>query len=151
MEKGLKSAQENRSLKGLMALVYQNTQEKLKKYYKLTNYLYRIYRATILLYPSYRKYYFNYYQTREEVEWKKVMITNVKEIQEKEYKHLSTKVIVEPKRPPTIMEEFLQRTEAPPSDNEFDSYINGDRVAFLDADLVIPWFLSANILKGIKQ
>ena len=40
--------------------------KKLQKYYKLTDDVYPIFAAAILLYPSYRKYYFNHHWTSDE-------------------------------------------------------------------------------------
>ena len=86
IEKGLRETQVIRGTRSPLAVVYQNVQEKLKKYYSLTDNAHSIFAAAILLHPSLRKRYFDKYQLGNEAEQKDLMITNIKKTQEDEYK-----------------------------------------------------------------
>jgi hypothetical protein len=61
METSKARAEMTHGSRGPLVITYQNVWEKLRKYYELTNDTHSIYAAAILLHPSYRKQYFNYY------------------------------------------------------------------------------------------
>jgi hypothetical protein len=59
MEEGRHALDSHKKGKTLLAMAYQNTWEKLTKYYNITNDSYLIYAAVTLLHPAYRKTYFD--------------------------------------------------------------------------------------------
>jgi hypothetical protein len=85
METGKARAEMTHGSRGPLVIAYQNAWEKLRKYYELTDDAHSIYAAAILLHPSYRKQYFDYYWTDNEEAWKELMIQNVKKTWRDEY------------------------------------------------------------------
>lgn len=137
-----------------MAVAYQNAWEKLRKYYGLTDDAHSIYGAAILLHPSHRKQYFDFYWQGDEALWKNVLIKNVKDTWEEEYRSMTVNEPTVPEHPPTLMEAYLrraQRGDRAANADEFDAYINGSCIEFGDADAVITWVIDSNLRQGIKQ
>ena len=82
IEAGRYNLESRKQGKTPLVIAYQNTQEKLSKYYNKTDNSHSIYAATTLLHPSYRKQYYDDTQTGDSIDQKDQMLVKVKTVQE---------------------------------------------------------------------
>jgi hypothetical protein len=141
-----------------LAIAYQNAWQKLRKYYELTDMAHGIYGAAVLLHPSHRKRFFDYHWVDDEVYWKDKMIAYVKGVWEDEYATQSiVPIAVDATLPhePTLLDSYLRTPDIHAEyDNEFDSFIHGERTPFNKGDhnAVIAWVLDPeNPYPGLRQ
>ena len=130
-----------------LEVAYQNAWEKLTKYYKRSDETYQIYAAAVLLYPSFRRHYF---QARWEQKWMRPMIAGVKKHWSQCYQALDAREDDSinkgeaPLKQARTELDFLDRylataIPATTTQNDFDAYIAAPAIELGDADAVFPW------------
>ena len=136
-----------------MEVAYQNAWGKLTKYYEKTDDANAIYAAAVLLHPSQQKRYFDKHWTGAEAAYKSIMIANVKKVWFDEYR--GAEVPETPRTHPIDeIEEFLTgfHNEVVDGDDFFDQFINGNPIAFPQADDVIKWIVKdGNLPRCVRQ
>lgn len=137
-----------------LGVAYQNSWQKLQKYYNLADSSLGIFAAAILLHPTYRKHYFEERWTaRGMQEWKPILYRQVQQVWENEYRGFEG-YIPEPVKTTELdfLEAYLTGSQTPiQTDNVFDSFISGNPI-MIDRDSVIAWWTDpANRYKAMRQ
>ena len=140
-----------------LEVAYQNAWEKLTKYYKKSDETYAIYAAAVLLYPQFRKHYF---QERWEQQWIRPMVAAVKKHWKEVYQPLDSTEGREGERPRKqarqdldFLDRFLAKsTTTTTAHNDFDVYITAPAIELGDSDAIFPWIRkSTTVATSIRQ
>lgn len=128
-----------------LEVAYHTAWKKLDKYYQKINETHQIYGAAILLYPQYRKHYF---QNNWKDTWTRTIIAAVKRYWKEAYQHLDqlSDEVDNPTSPPRkrarhepdFLDKHLAKTPAvtTKASTEFDAYITAPAIKLTGDDAV---------------